>query len=76
MAIVKTTIKGQVVIPAEIRKKYHINPGTEVVIIDRDGEILLKPLLKDPVKEARGSYKGGDSALKALLKDRADEVKR
>jgi len=45
MSIVKATIKGQVVIPAEIRRKYHITKGTKVIIIDKDGEIILKPFL-------------------------------
>ena len=30
MAIVKTLSKGQIVIPAEIRKRYHIKPGTKI----------------------------------------------
>ncbi len=76
MTIVKTTVKGQVVIPAEIRKKYHITTGTEVIVVDRNGEIVLKPLLKEPIKEARGKFKGMESALKALLKDRTEEAKR
>ncbi len=75
MSIVRATIKGQVVIPAEIRRKYHITKGTKVIIIDKDGEIILKPLLKEPVKEARGRFKGGDSALKVLIEDRREEAK-
>jgi AbrB family looped-hinge helix DNA binding protein len=74
MAIVKTTVKGQVVIPAKLRKKYHIVKGTKVKIIERDGEIIIKPLLTDPVKEARGIFKGGNSAIKTLLSERAKEA--
>ncbi len=76
MTIVKTTVKGQVVIPAKIRNKYHITSGTEVAVIDRNGEIVLKPLLKDPIKEGKGIFKGGSSALKALKNDRTEESKR
>ncbi|MBI5286112.1 MAG: AbrB/MazE/SpoVT family DNA-binding domain-containing protein [Deltaproteobacteria bacterium] len=75
MSIVRTTVKGQVVIPAEIRRKYHITKGTKVVIIEKGGEIILKPLLKEPVKEARGRFKEGGSALKILLEDRREEAK-
>jgi AbrB family looped-hinge helix DNA binding protein len=76
MSIVKTTVKGQVVIPAEIRRKYRISKGTRVVIVDKDGEIVLRPLLREPVKEARGRFKQGASALKILLEDRREEAKR
>jgi AbrB family looped-hinge helix DNA binding protein len=75
MSVVKTTTKGQVVIPVEVREKYNISKGTKVVIIDRDGEIILKPLFKEPVKEARGRFKGGVSALKTLIEDRKKEAK-
>lgn len=75
MPIVRTTVKGQVVIPAEIRRKYHIAKGTKVIIIDKGGEIALRPLLKEPIKEARGRFKGGVSALKVLLEDRREEAK-
>jgi AbrB family looped-hinge helix DNA binding protein len=75
MTIVKATVKGQVVIPANLRIKYHITKGTKVKVIDRDGEIVIKPLLKDPVKEARGIFKGGKSALRTLLSERLKEAK-
>ena len=76
MEIVKTTIKGQVVIPAELRKKYHITRGTRVMVMEREGEIVIKPLLSNTIKEARGMFKGGESALKALLADREEEAEQ
>ncbi len=36
--------KGQLTLPAAIRKKAHIQPGTRVEIDVRDGEIVLRPL--------------------------------
>mgnify|MGYP000459831376 CR=1 FL=1 len=76
MYIVKTTVKGQIVIPAELRKKYHITKGTRVKIIDRNGEIVIQLLLRDPVREAKGIFKGGKSALKALIKGRSEDIER
>jgi len=32
--------KGWVVIPAELRKKYHLMPGTEVLIVDYGGVLI------------------------------------
>ncbi len=35
--------RGQLTLPAEIRKKYGINEGSVLVAEDRNGEIVLKP---------------------------------
>jgi len=75
MAIVKTTVKGQIVIPSQLRKKYHISKGTRIEIMDRDGEIVIRPLMTNPVEEAKGIFKKGRSALEALLAGRAEDVK-
>ncbi len=76
MAIVKTTVKGQIVIPSKLRKKYHISKGTRIKIMDRDGEIVIRPLMTNPVEEAKGIFKEGRSALEALLAGRAEDVKQ
>ena len=75
MSIVKATEKGQVVIPAQIRKKHNITKGTKVIIQEKDGQIILKPMLKEPVKQSRGMFKEGASALKILVADRIEEAK-
>lgn len=46
--------KGQIVIPASIRKKYNINPGTPVNVIEQDGRIILEPVTRDYIKKLRG----------------------
>ncbi|MDI6689535.1 MAG: AbrB/MazE/SpoVT family DNA-binding domain-containing protein [Actinomycetota bacterium] len=76
MAIVKATAKGQIVIPANLRKKYHIIKGTKVKVEEKNGEIVIKPLLTNPIKDARGMFQGGKSALKVLLSDRKEEASR
>ncbi len=76
MMIVTATEKGQVVIPAKIRKRYNITKGTKVIIFDKDDQIILKPILKKPIKEARGMFKKGASALKVLIEDRREEAKK
>jgi len=35
------TEKGQIVIPAEIRTRYHLTPGTQVEFVDEGGTIRL-----------------------------------
>ena len=68
--------KGWVVIPAELRKKYNLLPGTEVVIVDYGGVLAIVPALKDPIKQGRGILKGLPSLTQDLLKERAQERSR
>jgi AbrB family looped-hinge helix DNA binding protein len=68
--------KGWVVIPAELRKKYHLTPGTEVVIVDYGGVLSIIPALRDPIKQGRGLLKSLPPLNKDLLKERAKDRKR
>jgi len=63
--------KGAVVIPAELRKKYRIEPGCKVQIVEVDGRLQLVVLPKDVIKHARGSLKRKKSALELLEEERA-----
>ena len=77
MTISKATIKGQVIIPVELRKKFNIKKGTRISIEEGQGQvILLRPLPDDPIEASRGMLKGKTSLTKALLKDRREEAKR
>ena len=66
-----TTVKGQIVIPSEIRKKYGIKAGTKIEILDEGERIVLQPITREYVHSLRGKYKG-----KGLLKALAAEKKR
>jgi len=68
--------KGWVVIPAELRKKYNLVPGTEVVIVDYGGVLAIVPVMRDPIKQGRGLLKDLPSLTKDLLKEREKERKR
>ena len=69
--------KGWVVIPAELRKKYHIEPGTKLVFVDSDGTIALVPVPDDPIEAGYGMLAGeGPSLLDDLLKDRQWEKEK
>ncbi len=46
--------KGQLVIPAELLKKYKLKAGSRVAIDDRDGEIRVKPNPYDALLAMRG----------------------
>lgn len=68
--------KGWVVIPAELRKKYNLQPGAEVVIVDYGGVLSIVPALKNPVKQGRGLLKGLPSLTQDLLQERSREKAR
>lgn len=75
MSTVKTLAKGQVVIPVEIRKKYHIEPGTKMQIMEYGGIIYLIPPVKDPINAACGILPPKPSLSEKLLKERMREFK-
>jgi len=75
--ISKATIKGQVVIPSELRKKYNIKKGSRVSIYEGEGNIIIiKPLPDDPIAASKGMLKGKTSIMKALKRDREEEANR
>jgi AbrB family looped-hinge helix DNA binding protein len=68
--------KGWVVIPAELRRKYALKPGSTVQIIDYGGVLTIIPTLKNPVQQAAGMLKGKKSLTKSLLAERRSERRR
>ena len=59
------TTKGQVVIPAWLRKQFHIEEGTKAVVQATPEGILLKPVTAALIKHGRGilKRKPGDKPL-------------
>ncbi|MFP3869850.1 MAG: AbrB/MazE/SpoVT family DNA-binding domain-containing protein [Syntrophobacteria bacterium] len=76
MPIVKTSTKGQIVIPAEIRRKLGIKPGQKVNLTLEGDKAVITPLPEDPIRALRGILKGQPSMAQGLLLDRREEVKR
>ena len=54
---VRFTTKGQVVIPAWLRKQFQIEHGTKAVVQATPDGILLKPVTAALVKQGRGILK-------------------
>jgi AbrB family looped-hinge helix DNA binding protein len=72
MPIVNASSKGQIVIPAQLRRKYRIEKGTRLNVLDGDGEIIIRPVLQDAVTQARGLFSGGLSSLQELVRERLE----
>ena len=75
-AVLTISNKGWVVIPAEMRKKYNLAPGTKVMIVDYGGVLAILPAFKNPIEQGYGLLKGGASLTDTLKKDRELEKKR
>ena len=68
--------KGWIVIPARLRKRYGIQPGGEVQIIERRDGLYIVPRMKDPVRETAGKYAGEGSLLREFIDERSRDVER
>jgi AbrB family looped-hinge helix DNA binding protein len=73
MSTAKISSKGWLVIPAELRKKYGLESGQYVKVVDYGGVLGLVPQGKDPIEEGMGILKGKPSLTQALLDSRAQE---
>jgi AbrB family looped-hinge helix DNA binding protein len=72
---VSFTTKGQVVIPARLRKQFDIEDGTKAVVQATPEGILLKPMTAALIKRGRGILKRTPGG-KPLTEDRAEHKKR
>jgi AbrB family looped-hinge helix DNA binding protein len=72
----KVSSKGSVVIPAEIRKRYQIQPGDVLAFVDYGGQLSLIRVPGDPIAAGRGMLKGGPSLTQELLEEHRREAKR
>lgn len=80
MTILTISTKGWVVIPAELRLKYKLNPGAKIRMVDYGGVLSLVPAYDDPIKQTAGILKQKRSLTAALrqqrTKDRTQERAR
>ena len=70
------TTRGRLVIPAKLRKKFGIKPGTRINFFDEDDGIKIILFNSDTIKTNIGIlHNGGPSLLKALMKGKKRERK-
>ena len=67
------TVKGQIVIPSAIRKKFGIKGGTRIRVEadEKSNTIVLRPITRESIMGLMGKYKG-----RGMLKVLMDERKR
>ena len=75
MELVKVLNKGQIVIPAALRKKYAIRPGNQVQMFEYGRLIYIVPHTDDPVQDAKGCLPAKPSLSEELLAGKQRERK-
>lgn len=67
------TVKGQVVVPARIRRKFGIKKGTKIAFIEQNGKLLIQPLDKNYFETMAGILGTNGDMLKGLMEDKKRE---
>lgn len=67
------SVKGQIVVPAKIRKKLGLKKGSRVAIIEEQNGFTVRPMERGYFEGYAGLLPGKGRATKALLKDRQKE---
>ncbi len=70
------TSKGQLVVPARLRRRYGIKPGTKVRFIERPDGILFQPVTPEYIRSVCGMLSSETSVTGDLLKERARDRER
>ncbi len=71
------TSKGQLVIPAALRRKHGIEAGTKVKLLeDQFGRIVIQPITEEYVDRVMGFLAGGPDLLASWEKDHRRKGKR
>jgi AbrB family looped-hinge helix DNA binding protein len=73
----KFTSKGQLVVPAELRRKHGIEAGTRVRFLeDQFGRIVLQPTTEEYIDRVMGCLAGGPDLLAEWEKEHRAEGER
>ncbi|MFA6560427.1 MAG: AbrB/MazE/SpoVT family DNA-binding domain-containing protein [Verrucomicrobiia bacterium] len=79
METARVKSKGQLVVPAKIRRRFNIKPGTRIVFIEENGRLIMQPVTREYIESFHGIFNlkpGEKSAVQELLEDRAADRKR
>jgi AbrB family looped-hinge helix DNA binding protein len=66
------TVKGQILIPVALRRKFGIQAGTRIQVFEEDGRIVLQPVTREHIQRVQGMFKGA-GAMRALSAERKRE---
>ena len=75
MQKITISAKGQISIPAELRRRYDLNMGDQLIVRETEQGLVLTPLPEHPLLELRGCLKSkqGKKLTEELLDERKSE---
>jgi len=68
--------KGQLIIPAEVRRRFGFEEGTEVIFTEDKGRLILEPLSFHAIYQLQGIFKREPSAFELFEQERREERAR
>lgn len=69
----KVSVRGQTVIPQEIREKLGIEPNSEVAWWIEGGTVTVVPIPADPIAASRGMLAGSGFTYQDFMEQRAQD---
>jgi len=72
MELAKITLRGQITIPVEIRKKLGVKDGDKVIFLEENGRIIMENSVRIALKDVQDAFQG--EAERIGLKDEKDVV--
>ena len=69
--VVKVHRKGMIALPPELREKYGIEEGSEVVLVDEGGQVILLP--KRRLEDLYGMAKEYGPIIDEMIRELAEE---
>ncbi|HJN15010.1 MAG TPA: AbrB/MazE/SpoVT family DNA-binding domain-containing protein [Armatimonadota bacterium] len=76
MKMIRMSTKGQVVIPAKLRKELGLEPGARLMARRLDDGVLIQPVPDDPVEAGYGAFAHLGPGTPGLLRDRREDLER
>ena len=67
------TTKGQIVVPAKIRRRFGIKKGTKIAFIEQNGKLVIQALDKSYFDGLAGVLGTEGKMLKSLMEDKKRE---
>ena len=67
------TVKGQIVVPVKIRRRFGMKKGTRVAFIERNGKLMIQPLDKSYFENLAGILGTKGKMMRSLMEDKKKE---
>jgi AbrB family looped-hinge helix DNA binding protein len=64
------TSKGQLVLPAELRRRLRLQKGTRLAVSEDNGQIIIRPVNREFIDLVRGSIRLGPDAVEDMIRSK------